>query len=395
MEDSFLPVSAPVSIVAGDRQVFAGDKPEAVMVFADADEAHRIMDARDLFQLSEAFVEGRMDIEGDIFAVVSLRHYFYPERLGLLDRAQIVFRFLREYKRHTPGHDRRYIAHHYELPDDFYRLFLGDSMTYSCAYFTDPDITLEAAQESKIDHLLSKLQLQPGERLLDIGCGWGSLVIQAATKYQAKVLGITLSRTQVDYACSRIRALGIDDVCEVRPADYRDLADEAKFDKVVSVGMYEHVGNRNLSTYFHTVFDLLRPDGLFVNHGITRKFAPGWERASEALFMGRYIFPGGELHSHARVAEAMEAEGFEIYDSESLRRHYAITLKHWVANLQENQAEARRLVSERTYRAWLLYMAGCASAFQEGYLNVHQISGSKTTEYGGEIPLTRSYLYKE
>ncbi len=394
MECSFLPASAPVRIVAGDRQIFTGEKPEAAIIFADADEANRILAARDLLQLSEAFVEGRMDIEGDIFAVVGLRHYFYPEHLSLLDRAQIVFRVLKEYKRHTPGHDRRYIAHHYELPDDFYRLFLGESMTYSCAYFTDPNMTLEAAQESKIDHLLSKLQLQPGERLLDIGCGWGSLVIRAATKYQAKVVGITLSRTQVDFARSRIRVLGLEDVCEVRLADYRDLADEAKLDKVVSVGMYEHVGNRNLSTYFRTVFDLLRPDGLFVNHGITRKFAPDWERVSEALFLGRYIFPGGELYSHAHVAKAIEAEGFEVYDSESLRRHYAITLRHWVANLQDNQGEARRLVSESIYRAWLLYMAGCASAFEEGYLNVHQISGSKTTRYGGEIPLTRSYLYQ-
>lgn len=388
--------TAPVDVIAGGRSLFRSDNARAALRFSHESDAYGILRTPDALKFAEAYVHGQMDIEGDIYAAILLKEQFYPKALRLRDKGRIVFDVLRSYKTHTRSNDRNFISHHYEHPNDFYRLFLGDSMTYSCAYFDDGDASLDEAQEKKISHLLSKLHIQPGDRLLDIGCGWGSLVIKAAREYDVKALGITLSRTQHDYANKRLDELGLQGNCRVKLLDYRDVEPGLQFDKIVSVGMYEHVGGHNLSAYFKKVNELLRPDGLFVNHGITCQAKSDWRKASEALFIDKYIFPGGELHSCNKVVAGMEAAGFEVFDVESLRKHYVKTLRCWVDNLQQNAAAARKLVPESVYRAWVLYMAGCALTFEEGYLNIHQICGSKTDRYGGrEIPMTRAHLYRK
>lgn len=386
--------SAPVDVMAGGRSLFRSDNARAVLSFSRESVANSVLRAPDALKFGEAYLSGQMDIEGDIYEAILLKEHFYPEALGLRDKGRIVLDVLLSYRKHTLDNDRNFISHHYEHPGEFYRLFLGDSMTYSCAYFNNERTSLDGAQEKKISHLLSKLHIQRGDRLLDIGCGWGSLVIQAAREHDVTALGITLSRTQHDYANKRLAALGLRGKCRVELQDYRDVQAEPRFDKIVSVGMYEHVGRRNLSAYFKKVNELLRPDGLFVNHGITAHAQGDWRKASEARFIDKYIFPGGELHSCNKVVGGMEAAAFEIFDVESLRKHYAKTLRCWVENLQRNAEAARKLVPESVFRAWVLYMAGCALTFEEGYLNVHQICGSKTGRYGGrDIPMTRAHLY--
>jgi cyclopropane-fatty-acyl-phospholipid synthase len=387
--------SLPVDIAAAGQTLVKAKNAKAVLAFSDRSQAQRVLAARDPLILAEAYLESSMEIKGDVYAAIELKEHFFPDELGAVDKARIVLNFLRSYRRHSVQADRRYIAHHYEHPDDFYRLFLGRSMAYSCAYFAEEDDSLDTAQERKIAHLLAKLRLKPNERLLDVGCGWGTLAITAARDFGAYAVGVTLSHTQHAHANRLIQRQGLGERCRVELMDYRELDEDRQFDKVASVGMYEHVGRRNLSGYFKKVHSLLRPEGLFVNHGITRKFYPDWRKASEGLFIDKYIFPGGEIHASSQVIQAMEQAGFEIFDVESLRKHYAKTLRHWVDKLQRNADEARRVVPESVFRAWVLYMAGCALGFDEGYLNVHQICGSKTESFGGsEIAMTRHHLYK-
>jgi cyclopropane-fatty-acyl-phospholipid synthase len=385
----------PVDISAAGQKLVKAKNAKAVLDFSDTKQAERVLAARDPLIFAEAYLNGAMEINGDVYAAIELKEHFFPEKLGVADKARIIFNVLRSYRRHSVEEDRRYIAHHYEHPDDFYRLFLGPSMAYSCAYFADETDTLDQAQERKIAHLLAKLRLKANESLLDIGCGWGALAVTAARDYGARAVGVTLSRTQHAYANKLIQQQGLGDRCRVELLDYRHIDEGRRFDKIVSVGMYEHVGRRNLGGYFSKVHRLLRPEGLFVNHGITRKFHADWRKASEAMFIGKYIFPGGQLHASSQVIQAMEQAGFEIFDVESLRKHYAKTLRYWVDNLQANEQEARMLVPESVFRAWVLYMAGCALAFDEGYLNVHQVCGSKTQPFGGsEIAMTRHHLYR-
>ncbi len=387
--------SLPVDVIAGRNRFIEGQNATAYLVFPDVESAKRVLAAKDAFVLAEAFMNGVFDIEGDLHAAVKIKETFYAERLSLFDRGRIVLNVARNYKFHSIGNDAKFISQHYDHPDEFYRLFLGESMTYSCAYFADNNDSLDVAQEQKISHLMAKLQLKPGDRLLDVGCGWGALAVRAARDRGANVLGITLSKKQHKYANNLIHNLGLEKSCQVKLMDYRELKDE-QFDKIVSVGMYEHVGSKNLGIYFKKIHDLLRPDGLFVNHGITRKIFPEWRRVPEAIFINRHIFPGGELHSPSRIMDEMERAGFEVYDVESLRKHYDKTLRCWLDNLQKNSAAARKLISEKIFRAWLIYLASCAMTFAEGYMNVHQFSGSKTPAFGGrEIPMTRDYLYNK
>lgn len=386
--------SVPVDVRVAGKRIIKSENTKAEISFTSNNEARRVLGSRDTYVLALAYVHGAMKVEGDIYSVINIKEQFYPDKLTVFDKARIVTNVLKSYKWHTQDNDADFISHHYDVANDFYRLFLGPSMMYSCALFSESSDDLDMAQERKIDYLLTKLCLQKGERLLDIGCGWGSLVIRAAQDFGAESLGVTLSEPQCAYANERIKELGLEDKCRVELMDYRNVDSSEKYDKIVSVGMYEHVGGRNLDAYFKKMHDLLRDDGLFVNHGITRKPKPDWKKASEARFLGQYIFPGGELHASQRVVEGMEAADFEVYDLESLRKHYVKTLRHWVRNLQTQPAEALSIVSEATYRAWLLYMAGCALAFEEGYLNLHQVCGSKTNAYGGrEVPLTRAHLF--
>jgi cyclopropane-fatty-acyl-phospholipid synthase len=306
---------------------------------------------------------------------------------------------------HSERRDAAAVRFHYDLSNDFYALWLDRRMVYSCAYFPTGAEDLDTAQERKLEHLCRKLRLRPGERLLDIGCGWGGLVLHAAQRYGVEVLGITLSQPQAHLARERIAAAGLSDRCRVDVRDYRDLPPDAPFDKVVSVGMFEHVGRKRLATYFAQAFRLTRPGGLFLNHGIVALPAVGsaWGLESPALrllwregaFFHTYVFPDGELVSLGEAVSSAEAAGFETRDVEGLREHYARTLRHWVERLEARHADAARLVGEPTYRVWRLYMSNSARGFATGRLGLVQALFSKPGPGGTcELPPTRSDLYQ-
>ncbi|MGE5386434.1 MAG: class I SAM-dependent methyltransferase [Betaproteobacteria bacterium] len=342
-----------------------------------------------LGKLGEAFVEGHIRVEGSI-------HEIFRVADGLARTAVVKtnsgFSWL---KRHTPKTDRKAIEYHYDVSNDFYRLFLDRNMVYSCAYFRDAADSLETAQEQKLDHILSKLLVKPGERLLDIGCGWGALVMRAAKKYGADATGITLSKNQYEYACERIRAEGLQDRCRVELRDYRDLPDDAAFDKISSVGMFEHVGLRNLPVYFQKIRNLLKPNGLVLNHGITSSGVDKLEAGPDTgSFIDRYVFPDGELPHISLVMREMAAAGLEVADVESLRRHYARTCHEWASRLEARQQEAANLIDEKKLRIWQIYLAGSAFGFAKGWMNLYQILAGRASDHEAQsLPLTREYMY--
>jgi cyclopropane-fatty-acyl-phospholipid synthase len=265
-------------------------------------------------------------------------------------------------------------------------------MIYSCAYYETAAQSLEQAQRNKLDHICRKLRLQPGERLLDIGCGWGALICWAAEHYGVKAHGITLSRNQFDHAQQTIKRRGLEDKVTVELLDYRDLQGEAVYDKLVSVGMFEHVGLKNLPAYFAVVHRMLKPGGLFLNHGITSDEG-GWKKSVATEFINRYVFPDGQLETISTVQRLMEDTRFEIHDVEGLRRHYALTLREWVSRLEQHREEALKHVPESTYRIWRFYMVACAEQFEEGCTGIYQILASKRTPFADPVPLTRRDLY--
>jgi cyclopropane-fatty-acyl-phospholipid synthase len=292
---------------------------------------------------------------------------------------------------HSRARDSAAIGFHYDQPLAFYATFLDPNLVYSCAYFEDEAMTLEQAQTAKIDYLLRKLRLRPGERLLDIGCGWGALVLRAAERFGADVLGITLSRSQYDVTRRRIAQRGVGATAAVELCDYRDLRGRT-FDKIVSVGMFEHVGRSKLQAYFSSVFSVLRPGGLFVNHGIADQ-EPG-RPGVRGGFIGRYVFPDGELVSISEGLLAAERAGFEVRDVENLREHYARTLRDWVANLERNAPAAIEAAGARAYRVWRLYMAGSAQGFRSGRLGLFQSLMARPNADGSAgVPETRRDLY--
>ena len=306
-------------------------------------------------------------------------------------------------RKHSLRRDRAAIAYHYDVSNEFYSLWLGRELVYSCAYFRDADNSLDQAQLDKLDHICRKLRLRRGERFLDVGCGWGSLVRFAAREYGAEAVGITLSERQAEYARLRIEAEGLADRCRVELRDYRELAALELFDKAASVGMVEHVGIGMLGTYFGAVFDALKPGGLFLNHGITsqRKLATGVTRLVERVFpkrstfIERYVFPDGDLPRLTDVVTAAEAAGFEVRDVENLREHYARTLRHWVARLESNEAAARRAVGDETYNVWRFYMSGSAHGFAIGRMGLDQTLLIKRLADGtAVVPPTRDDVYR-
>ncbi len=289
---------------------------------------------------------------------------------------------------------KRQISFHYDVSNDFYRLWLDRRMVYSCAYFESGDESIDQAQLNKLDLICRKLRLTPGERFLDIGSGWGGLIIHAAKNYGVHAKGITLSMEQLDFTEELIRREGLSSRCEVALQDYRELDEESCYDKVASVGMFEHVGIKNLPLFFGAVKAVLKEKGLFLNHGITKK--EKWQsRDPSAEFLDKYIFPGGELDQLSHVLQMMEESNLEILDVENLRTHYSKTLRLWVDRLQRRKKEALRFVDEETYRKWILYMAASAVAFEEGNIFVFQTLGSKQTRAGlSRMPLTRAYIYE-
>ena len=368
---------------------------------------------RDPLRLVEAYFQGDIDVEGDFFAALNLKHHLHSIRLSFRDRPGALLTALRlqapgdagvdfrrsrtplrgrTVKAHSKTENRAAIAFHYDVSNEFYRLWLDEERVYSCAYFTNADESLDQAQRNKLEHICRKLRLRPGERLLDIGCGWGALVCWAARHHGVRAHGITLSQQQFEYAQQRIRIEGLQDLVTVELRDYRELAGTGIFDKVSSVGMFEHVGLANMPAYLAAVMMVLRPGGLFLNHGITHD-EEGWNKSLTTEFINRYVFPDAELDCVSNIQLGMERAGLEIHDVENLRPHYALTLRHWVQRLEANRDAALREVDEPTYRVWRLYMAACALGFEAGTTGVYQILASKPNRGEWPVPLTRGDLY--
>jgi cyclopropane-fatty-acyl-phospholipid synthase len=355
--------------------------------------AVRALVAADFVHLGEAFIREQIDVEGPIAeafrAADALVH-------GARPQAATWARLRRAFGGHSRKADARAIEHHYDVSNAFYQLWLDRNMAYSCAYFHGDADTLDLAQEQKFEHICRKLMLAPGERLLDIGCGWGGLILHAARHHGAQALGITLSRNQFDYARERIAHEGVGDRCRVELLDYRDVPEGEKFDKIASVGMFEHVGLGNLALYFGKIERLLADGGVVMNHGITTM-----DPKSRAVGMGagefidRYIFPHGEVPHLSLAIRSMSEQNLEAIDVESLRHHYAKTLGFWASRLEAEQARARALVGEQRYRTWLIYLAGCAHAFSQGWISLHQILAVKARRAGmAPVRWTREHQYR-
>jgi cyclopropane-fatty-acyl-phospholipid synthase len=292
----------------------------------------------------------------------------------------------------TKRRDAKAISFHYDVSNEFYELFLDRRMVYTCAYYRRPDGDLDQAQEDKLDLVCRKLRLAAGERLLDIGCGWGSLVLWAAERFGVEAYGVTLSAAQAAWAQAAIRRAGLEGRARVDHLDYRDLPADVRFDKIAAVGVIEHVGIANYPSYFARVHELLAPGGLFLNHGITHE--KHWRRGSQTEFLERYVFPNGELDNVSHIVDVLEQARFEILDVEALRAHYARTTRQWVERLQANADRARALVGERIYRTWIAYLAASSVGFTQGGIGLYQVLASRPDPAAREaIPTTREEIY--
>lgn len=369
---------------------------------------------RDPLRLAEAYFCGDLDIDGDFFAALRLKDHLQALQMSVGEQigaaaAAMRLRSLnaerslpqlpwtpahgRTVKAHSKAENREAIHFHYDVSNDFYALWLDRAMVYSCAYFESPEVDLDAAQQAKLDHICRKLRLQPEDRFLDIGCGWGALLVHAARRYGVRGHGVTLSPQQLKVARERIAGAGLEGRVSVELQDYRDVPGESAYDKIASIGMFEHVGLKNLPTYFSAVHRLLKPHGLFLNHGITHD-SEGWQKSLSTEFINRYVFPDGQLDNISNIQHGLERAGFEIADVEALRPHYAMTLRHWVARLERNHAAALEFVNEATYRVWRLYMAACALEFEDGGVGIYQVLAGKRADGKLPLPLTRRHLYE-
>lgn len=355
--------------------------------------------------LGESYLRGDFEVDGDLEAAFDVADYLLRKRSHhhpgsnfpgpirwLASEPQSVRRPLElAGALHSRERDRQAVTFHYNLPSEFYALWLDARMVYSCAYFQKPADTLDVAQGNKLDYICRKLRLRSGDRLLDIGCGWGSLVLYAAAAYGAQAVGITLSEPQADWAMRTIRSQGLEDRCRVQVRDYRELDGSSGFDKIVSVGMVEHVGKSRLPDYFRRVWQMLKPGGVFLNHGISQSAT--YQRHGPS-FIDRYVFPDGELVPVSTTLGAAEQSGFEVRDVENLREHYAMTLRHWLTRLERNANQAQRITNEATYRCYRIYLAGSAHAFRTGRLNLHQALLARPERGASGLPLTRSDWYR-
>lgn len=344
-----------------------------------------------LGKLARAYVEGAIDIEGRPQDILALGDQLCEGDACRDRKGSDAWKWWR----HTRLRDRKNIQYHYDVSNEFYGLWLDARRVYSCAYYLNPDMALEAAQEAKLDHICKKLALNPGERFLDIGCGWGGLTFWAAEHYGVNATGITLSENQHDYVKEQIAARGLQDRVRVRLMDYREVHEHGQFDKIASVGMFEHVGRAHLTGYFRKIHDLLKPGGLAMNHGITAAALKSQGLGSGiSEFVEDYVFPGGELPHISEVMQHATTGGLECLDAENLRPHYGRTLWEWVRRLELHEAEARRMIGEKKYRIWRIYMAGSAHAFDQGWLELWQVLAGKALEgKQPNYPYQRDYIY--
>ncbi|OKJ99754.1 cyclopropane-fatty-acyl-phospholipid synthase [Streptomyces sp. CB03234] len=413
LAEDLLGVPFPVRIRAWDGSE-AGPPGAPVLVVRHRRALRRLLWKPGELGLARAWVAGELDVDGDLYETLDRLAGLVWERgadakdtvhavrdPGLRAAARTLVRLAgpwppppppaEEVRRrtgplHTKRRDKAAISHHYDVGNDFYELVLGPSMVYSCAYWTE-DGTLEEAQAAKLDLICRKLALKAGDRLLDVGCGWGSMAIHAAREYGARVVGVTLSTEQAAYARKRIADEGLTDLVEIRVQDYRDVKD-GPYDAISSIGMAEHVGQVRYQEYADDLYALLKPGGRLLNHQISRR--PEKNEAAYHVddFIDRYVFPDGELAPVGRTTAALEEAGFEVRDVEAIREHYGLTLRSWVANLEAHWAEAARLTSPGRARVWRLYMAASAVSFERNRIGVNQILAVRTPEDGASgLPL--------
>jgi len=379
-----MPASAPSTKLDSSRAPAA--EPASPRTQLDV----RQLSSSDAYSTALAYLSDRIDIPGDIFD--TLRDWYARPpggfRAWLGTAIARAWRLWPESWYQSRARTRSNIQFHYDHDPEFYRQFLDDNLVYSCAYFERPGMTIHEAQAAKLDYICRKLDLKPGERFLDIGCGFGALVMRAAERHGAKAVGCTLSRRQFETATSAIRGRGLAGTASVEYADYRDL--QGRFDKIASVGMVEHVGVHRLFRYFTKIYGMLAPDGLFLNHGIARpeNVRPG----AEWLLLQRKVFPGGELPHLSEIVRAAGRAGFEVLDIENLRLHYARTCRKWVERLLAHEQTCRNLVGGRIFRTWVLYLAASSLSFESGWTDVCQVLLAKRSNPAARH-WTRKYLY--
>ncbi|MGB8339884.1 MAG: class I SAM-dependent methyltransferase [Burkholderiales bacterium] len=387
-------IKLPLAIRLWNNRLLVGVSPPRVTISLNSPQTLSLFLRPDISRFAEYYVQKKIDLEGNVRDIVSM----VAPLLDIRGQAEGQFGGVAHLFRHSRRRDKEAIQFHYDVSDDFYALWLDKRRVYSCAYFKTANDSLELAQEQKLDHICRKLAIKPDERVLDIGCGWGGMIVWAAEKYGANCVGITLSKNQYDYVQQEIISRGLQNKVEVRLQDYRDVPEENHFDKIISVGMVEHVGTRNLQEYFNKINKLLKPGGLLLNHGVTSStFDNDHIDGGGADFIQRYVFPDGELAHVSKVLDAMGREKLECLDVENLRPHYAKTLWHWVERLEANQQQARALVGEEKYRIWRTYMAGFAYAFEQGWDAIYQIVAVKPMEDGSvpAYPFTRDFMYSK
>ena len=384
-----LRVPLRIELWNGQRFDFSTDAPRVTIHVPDP-AALRYLLSPTLYNLGKAYVEGAIGVSGranDMIAIVNAlaAHSTQPRgRWRRVARALV----------HTRALDAAAVRYHYDVSNEFYAAWLDPAMVYSCAYFENGDETLAQAQEKKIDHILRKIDLRPGQELLDIGCGWGALVIRAARDYGARCIGITLSEKQADMARAQVQRAGLRNKVEIRVQDYRDVS--GQFDRITSVGMFEHVGTSHLTAYFRKVNNLLTPDGVAMNHGITTTDVDSREAPyGGGEFIQHYVFPHGELVHLGGVLRAMQEAGLEARDVENLRRHYARTCALWTENFEANSERIGQLTDGKRFRIWHVYLAGCSYAFSHDWISVYQIVCGKAGRDPSGIPWSRRFMYAQ
>jgi cyclopropane-fatty-acyl-phospholipid synthase len=401
--DQFLGPSSGVNVTFWDGSVYGSSDAKATIALKRPEAMRRIIWAPSELGFARAVVTGDIRIEGDAYHAMSVLSrdpgdiklgvrsltdaIRSARRLGLIGKpiAPPVEEARVRGVRHSKQRDREAISHHYDVSNDFYRLVLGETMAYSCARFVEPGMSLDDAQRAKFDLICRKLGLKPGMKLLDVGCGWGGMVLHAAQHYGVEAVGVTIASEQADLARQQVAAAGLSDRVEIRLQDYRDVT--GNYEAISSIGMFEHVGRKRMGTYFDHLTGLLTPEGRILNHAIS---TPNGLVLAKNSFAFRYVFPDGELQDLADTIGAMQVAGLEVRDVETLREHYALTLRQWVKNVERRWDEAVEMVGRNRTRVWWLYMIGSAVSFELNEISLHQVLGVKPGAHGeSAMPMTR------